>query len=507
MTDRRSIWVIVVVVLASSMVFIDGTAFNIALPALQESLGASGLDLLAVVNAYALFLTSLLLLGGALGDRYGRKRVLGIGIGIFSAASLLCGLAPDARFLIAARAVQGVGAAFMVPGSLSLITVSFSKELRARAIGIWSACTVVVTAIGPFLGGVLADAGLWRGVFFLNLPLAAVASILLVRFVPESRDENVRRLDYAGAACATLALLSINYGLIELASPEYDGLLITLALTGGVGFLLAFFVIEASSPHPLLPLFLFRSRAFLGANLATLCVYIGFNGLLLFLPLNLIQVQGYDASLAGLAQLPVILCLAAIAPCSGALADRIGPRVPIVAGALLAGAGFACAALPELTRGPEDYWTTFFPPLLLVGFGMALVIPPLSSTVVSAVPADHAGLASGINSTTARLASVLATPMLGGLVMIAFARSLESRSDNVDLTDAAKTVLMKGAVNLGNTRVPQEASAEAMVATKDAIKLAFIDAFRAASVTAAGFAWTGALLAAWLISNRRHAEA
>ena len=198
MNDRKAIWVMVVVVLASSMVFIDGTAFNVALPALQASLAASGPELLAVVNAYALFLTSLLLLGGALGDRYGRKRVFAVGIAIFSAASFFCGLAPDTQILIFARAVQGIGAAFMVPGSLSLITVTFAKEHRAQAIGIWSACTVIVTAVGPLLGGVLADAGLWRGVFFLNLPLAGVALILLVGVIPESLDVNApKRLDYA----------------------------------------------------------------------------------------------------------------------------------------------------------------------------------------------------------------------------------------------------------------------------------------------------------------------
>lgn len=504
MTNRNPIAVMIVVVLASSMVFIDGTALNVALPALQESLGASGLDLLAIVNAYALFLTSLLLLGGALGDRYGRKRVFGVGITVFSAASLLCGLAPNTRFLILARALQGFGAAFMVPGSLSLISATFSPERRAQVIGIWSACTVVVTAMGPFLGGVLADAGFWRGVFFLNLPLAVLALLLLTWFVPESSDPTAHpSLDLAGAASATLGLLGINYGLLEFASPERDSLLATASLAAGVCFVIAFLTIEARSSNPLLPLSLFRSRAFLGANLVTLCLYLGFNGLLLFLPINLIQFQGYGASIAGLAQLPVIASLAVIAPWSGRLADRIGPRLPIVAGSLLAAMGFAGAAWPDLTRGPVDYWWSFFPPLLLLGMGMALMIPALSATVVGAVTADQGGLASGINSTVARLASVLATPLLGGVVMVTFTLALEDRCKDLDLAEDARAILRKNAVNLGATLVSAEVSTQTRKATQVAVALAFVDAFRAACAAAACFALIGALLGALLIPRRK----
>jgi EmrB/QacA subfamily drug resistance transporter len=500
MTDRNTFPVMVVVVLASSMVFIDGTAFNVALPALQESLDASGLDLLAIVNAYALFLTSLLLLGGALGDRVGRKRVFGAGIAVFSAASLLCGLAPETRFLIAARALQGIGAAFMVPGSLSLISVTFSKEHRAQAIGVWSACTVVVTAVGPFLGGVLADAGLWRGVFFLNLPLAAVALVLLAKYVPESRDANAQgALDLRGAVTATLGLLGINYGLLEFSAPEGDAIVAAGALAAGVVFVSAFFWIEARSTSPLLPLGLFRSRAFLGANLVTLCLYLGFNGLLLFLPMNLIQVQGYSAAIAGLAQLPVIGSLAVIAPWSGRLADCAGPRLPIVIGSVLAALGFAAAGLPEVTNGPSDYCWSYFPALTLLGIGMALMIPALSATVVSAAPMDQAGLASGINSAVARLASVLATPLLGGLMMITFASSFESRCAALDLTDADRTALRKSAVRLGHALSSAEVSADVRSTTQNAQALALIDAFRSVCVGATCFACVGVLLGAMLI--------
>jgi EmrB/QacA subfamily drug resistance transporter len=491
--------VLVVAVLASGMVFIDGTALNVALPALQESLSATGPDLLAIVNSYTLFLTALLLLGGALGDRYGRRRFLSIGISAFAVASWLCGIAPDTRFLIAARAVQGVGAALVVPGSLALITACIGVERRGRAIGVWSACSVLLTAVGPFLGGLLAQARLWRGIFFLNVPLTVIALAILWLAIPESRDDEApRRLDYAGAVTATLGLLGVNYGLIALSAPHRNLAVVALSLVGGVGSLALFLVVETRSEHPLLPLKLFRSRTFCGANLLTLCLYTGFNGMFLFLPLNLIQIQGYSASLAGLSQIPVMLLLVLVSPGAGGLADRYGPRPLLIAGPLIAGIGFACFAIPGVTIGPGDYWKTFLPALVLLGLGMGLTIAPLSSAVVASVDVARSGLASGINSTAARLAGVLAVGVLGPIGIMTFRASLESQLVELSLPESVQTLLTDEAVNLGHLRIPQELDAGNAGFSRKAVSLSFVNSFRLISFLAAALSWLGAALAAVL---------
>jgi len=501
---RTGWWVLVVAVLASGIIFIDGTALNVALPALQEDLHATGPDLLAIVNAYTLLLTALLLLGGSLGDRYGRRRLLAIGISVFAAASLLCGLAPGARFLIAARAVQGVGAAMVIPGSLALITASIGVERRGRAIGIWSACSVLLAALGPFLGGLLAQAGLWRGIFFLNLPLTFLALVVLWLAIPESRDERApARLDYAGAATATFGLLGINYGLIAASTPHHNQWVTAFILVGGMCGLLLFVVIEARSAHPLMPLKLFNSRTFCGANLLTLCLYMGFNGMLLFLPLNLIQVQGYTASMAGLGQVPVMLLLILISPWAGGLADRYGPRPLLIVGPLVAGIGFACFALPSVTHGPSDYGKHFLPALALLGLGMGLTIAPLSSAVVAAVDSDRSGLASGINSTAARLAGVLAVAILGSIGIVAFRASLELRLTDRNVSASVRELLTDEAENLGHMRIPNDLDPATAGLARHAIPLSFVDAFRTISLISAALAWLGAALAAVFIPAKQ----
>jgi EmrB/QacA subfamily drug resistance transporter len=495
-------WVIVVAVLASSMAFIDGTALNVALPALQGSLGATGPDLFLVINAYALPLAALLLLGGSLGDHYGRRRVLAAGIALFAAASLACGLAPGIDVLVGARVVQGIGAALMIPGSLALLTAGVQAAYRGRAIGIWSACCVLVSALGPLVGGVLAQAGLWRGVFFLNLPLALLALTLLFIHVPESCSPSASaRLDWAGALTATLGLAGLTFGLIEAAASGGQGAL--LALAAGALALLLFLVIEVRSADPLLPLGLFRSRVFRGANLLTLCLYTAFNGMLLFLPLNLIQVQGYSATLAGLSQLPIMVLLIVLSPWAGSLADRHGPRRVLVAGPLLAGLGFAGLALPGLTRGPADYLTHYLPPLAVLGVGMGLSLAPLSTTVVSAVPGARSGLASGINSTLARLTSVLAAAVLGTVAIIAFRHALAARAGELGVAPPIQAILANHAANLGRTQVgAAEASEADRQGDEAAVKLAFVDTFRLLCMLAAGLAWAGAVVAALHLPRR-----
>ena len=342
-SDRAGRWILLTTVLASSMVFIDGTALNVALAEIQDELHATGVELLWIVNAYLLFLAALMLIGGALGDRYGRKRVFGYGISLFALASFVSGLSPSTQFLIAARAVQGIGGALMVPGSLAIIAASFSSSDSGKAIGIWSSASTVTTIGGPILGGVLAGAGLWRAVFFINLPLAVLA-LYGLRHVPESRDENApERLDYPGAALAVLGLAGLAYGLITLGDRGLKTAVrdadVVASLVAGIAVLILFVMVERRSPAPMLRMSLFESRTFTGANVMTCFLYGALGGALFFLPLNLIQVQGYDASIAGFTLLPFSLLLAGLSPLAGAFADRYGPRLTLTVGTSLDGPG------------------------------------------------------------------------------------------------------------------------------------------------------------------------
>jgi EmrB/QacA subfamily drug resistance transporter len=495
-------WVLAATVLAVSMPFIDATALNVALPALQADLDADAVQLLWVVNAYALFLTSLLLLGGAAGDRYGRRRLLTIGIAIFAGASAACGMSPTAEALIIARTVQGIGSALVLPGSLALLAASFPAAQRGKAVGTWSALSVVATALGPILGGFLARSGLWRGVFFINLPIAVAAVAVLALCVPESRAAHANaRLDYAGAAAATFGLFGVNYALLEAPTHGWADPAILLALAGGILALMLFVLIEARTAQPLLPLGLLRSRTLCGALLLILCVHGGFHALTLCLPLNLIQAQGYDAVVAGLAQLPVLIVLVVLAPGAGALADRRGPRLPLILGPLLTGAGFALFVLPGVTRGPADYWTNYLPALAAVGVGQALTIVPLSTTILAAAPADDPGLASGINSTTSRLAGLLAVSLVGVVMVPTFERSLALHAAAMGLPVEVRQELEAQALQLGNTHVSSGVSAAERGVADAAVKAALVDGFRLVVALAAGLAWLGAVIAACTIES------
>lgn len=492
---KQGAWVLFATILASSMAFIDSSALGVALPALQTDLNASGSDLLWIVNSYALVLAALILVGGALGDRLGRKRVFGIGIVIFAAASLLCGLAPNAGLLIAARALQGVGGALMVPGSLALISANFADAERGKAIGTWSALSTITTILGPGLGGVLAGAGLWRGVFFINLPLAAIALMALTR-VPESRDEHATApLDYPGALLATLGLAGLTYGLIEAPGRGWGDLLVVASLLVGVAALVGFVVVEARSTHPMMPLSLFRSRVFSGANLLTLFLYAALSGMLFFLPLNLVQVQGYPESLAGLASLPMALLLALLSRRTGALADRFGPRLPLTIGPAIAGAGFAAFAYPGLTGGPADYWTSFFPGLLLLGVGMAITVAPLTTAVMGAVDQEHAGVASGINNAVARAAGVLAVAVMGVLALLLFAGALDRQTAAAGLPEPTRAALAAEADKLAGAMPPEDLAPAETTLAQRAVGLAFVDTFRILAWVGAGLAWLSAALA------------
>ena len=493
-------WVLLATILGSSMAFIDGTAVNVALPALQRDLGATVGDVQWVVEGYALLLAALILVGGALGDRYGRRASFAAGVALFALASAACGLAPGIAWLIAARVAQGAGAALLVPGSLAILSASFPPAERGRAIGTWSAFTGVTAAIGPLVGGWLVDHASWRWVFFINLPLAAVVLGLAAWRVPESRDpEAAPHLDWAGAALATFGLAGVTFGLIELPQQGAAGTGARVALAAGGAGLAAFVLAEARSRSPMMPLGLFRSATFAGANLLTFCLYAALGGALFFLPFDLIQVQGYSAAAAGAALLPFVGLMFLLSRWAGGLVDRVGPRLPLVAGPAIAAAGLALFALPGVDAG---YWQSFFPAVTVLGLGMAISVAPLTTTVMGAVDSRHAGLASGINNAVARVASLLAVAAFGLAVLGAFEHGLVRRLAALGLAPRDRDAIIAQRLRLATLELPQELGTAARVAARHAVAASFVDGFRLAMLVGAALALLAAGAAAVTIGGR-----
>jgi EmrB/QacA subfamily drug resistance transporter len=491
-------WVLAATILGSTMAFVDGTVVNIALPALQSNLNATLLDVQWVVEAYELFLSALMLAGGALGDRFGRKRVYAIGVVLFTLASIACGFAPGIPALIVARGVQGIGAAMLVPGSLAIISASFPEEERGKAIGTWSGFTAIAMAIGPLVGGALIEHVSWRAIFFLNVPLAALVLYLVFRHVPESSDGEARRLDVPGALLATLSLGAIVYGLIESATLGLTHPLIVGALIAGAALLCVFFLVEMRSSAPMLPLALFRSKTFSGANALTLFLYAALGGGLFFLPMNLIQLHGYSALAAGGATIPIVIIMFVLSRWSGGLLDRIGAKVPLVAGPLICAAGFGLFMAPGVGG---SYWTTFFPAVVVLGFGLALTVAPLTTTVMNAVERSHAGVASGINNALSDTAGLLAIAVLGLVMAHTFDRDLDRRLAAV--APALRAEVEQQRSRLAAIEIPASADAATRAKLKQAIADSFVSGFRGVMLISALLALLSSACAWFTIDARR----
>jgi EmrB/QacA subfamily drug resistance transporter len=407
-------WLLAATVAGSGIAFLDTTVVNVALPHINDDLGGGLAGLQWTLDAYLVTLTSLLLLGGSLGDLYGRRRVFILGLIGFSAGSLLCGLAPSIEVLIVARALQGAAGALLVPSSLAIISASFHPDDRARAVGAWSGLGAAAGAVGPFVGGWLIDTTSWRPIFFINIPIAAATIFIAWRHVPETSEGNTAPSpDLRGAALITVALASFTSGLIEIG----DGLTppVAIALTIGVVAFAAFIIVEARHPHPLLPLTLFRSKQFTGANLVTLAVYAGLGATSFLVTVQLQTGLGYSALAAGASMLPVTVIAAALSARSGALAQRIGPRLPMTVGAVTVGLGLL---LYTRIQPGRTYVEAVLPGAIVFGLGVTALVAPLTATVLASVSSHQAGVASGVNNAVARLAGLLAVAVLPGLAGI-----------------------------------------------------------------------------------------
>ncbi|UVH60440.1 MFS transporter [Variovorax paradoxus] len=489
-------WVLAAAIVGSSMAFIDGTVVNVALPAIQADLQATAFQAQWVVESYALLLAALLLVGGALGDHYGRRRIFAIGVGIFALSSVACGFAANVQQLIAARAVQGIGGALLVPGSLALISAAFPEKERGKAIGTWSGFSGITAAVGPVLGGFLVDHFSWTWAFLINVPMAMLVLWIVWRHVPESRGASASGgLDVWGALLATAGLGGIVYAFIEAPTQGWGSPAVLAALVIGVLGSVGFIAVERKVRTPMLPLGLLRIGNFSGANLLTLLLYAALGGGLYFFPLNLIQVQGYSATVAGAALLPFIFIMFALSGWAGQLVDRFGPRMPLVIGPSIAAVGFALFALPGVGA---SYWSGFLPAAVVLGFGMTVTVAPLTTTVMNAVGPDLAGVASGVNNAVSRAAAVLAIAVFGAIMAWAFDAALANNLREMGASAQVSAFLEGERSKLAGAALPPGVDAATAVAVKRAVAESFVAGFRWVMLLSAGLAVLSAA-SAWLM--------
>jgi len=500
-------WILVATILGSSMAFIDSTVVNVALPALQSGLHATVVDVQWVIESYAVILSALILVGGALGDLVGRRLIFLLGTGLFAAASFACGISSNVSQLIIARSVQGIGAAAMVPSSLAIISASFGEEDRGRAIGTWSGFTAMTTAFGPVLGGWLIEHASWHWAFLLNIPLAVAVITISLFCVPESRSRKRGKLDWWGPLAAIVSLTGLVYGFLESATMGWTNPRVVGSLIVGSASLIFFISIEKRAAEPMMPLDLFHSRSFGGANLVTFFLYAALGVFFFLFPLNLIQAQRYSPTATGAASMPTILLMFFLSRWSGGLVNRFGPRRPLIVGPLIAAAGFVLFAIPSLGG---SYLTTFFPAFLVLGLGMALTVAPLTTVVMNSVEEERAGIASGINNAIARVAGVLSIAVLGVLMQQAFGHRLEISLSHLHLDPSVVRSMRSNLVKLGALQPPPNLDPAAASQVQADIGEAFVFGFRlimwVCAALAAASAWIAFLMIPSALSPSRKSQ-
>ncbi len=495
-------WVLLVAIVGSSMAFIDSSAVNVALPSIQRDLQTDAAGLQWVIEGYALFLSALILIGGSLGDVFGRRRIFVLGIALFAIASLACAAAQTIGTLDLARCLQGVGGALATPGSLALISANFSGAEKGRAIGTWSGFAAITAAIGPLLGGWLAQSASWRYVFLINVPLALFVIVAALLRVPESRDEDgARAIDIAGAVLATAALGSLTFGLVRLQNGRPDSLGFSsiacslLLLSGFVGW-------EHRARSPMIPPAIFRNGAFTGANLYTFFLYAALGGSLFFVPFDLQNVQGYSPTAAGAAMLPFIVIMFVMSRWSGGLVGTIGGRIPLVAGAIVAGFGFLAYA--RIGVG-GSYVTTFFPAAVVLGVGGALFVAPLTTTVMDAIDASHSGIASGINNAVARIAGLLSIAALGIVLLTSLYAEFDRQSGALGLSARSRQTLARERATLATAKLPGALREPDRTRINDVLRASYTLGFRRVMEISALLSWLAALIAMRTLPGRARA--
>ena len=494
---RTQLRTLAAAILGSSLSFIDVSAVNLALPAIQAEFSSTAAQVQWILESSGVVVAALLLLGGSLGDRLGRRKVFASGTVLFVLSSAACAVSRGTAGLLAARVFLGIGAALMIPGSLSLIGSVFPTEKRAFAAGLWSAATALAIVAAQLVGGWMLDTLSWRAIFLVPLPVGAVVLALLPG-VPETRSEmQAGSLDWGGAILGVLSLGSLTWGLLE-AQARGIGPMTSGAVLLGACLFYAFLRHERKRPFPLVPLEIFRSRTFSGICLLTFLLYGGFTGSLFFLPFNLIQVQGYSALQAGAANLPFILVMAVLAPVSGALSGRVGPKRSLVAGSLITGGAFVLFALPGVGG---SYWATFFLPACVLGAGFALTVPALSSLVIGSAPAGSISLASALNSTISRVAGVTAIAAMGSLLLFSFSAELDRRTAGLSLSRAAREQVLLDRASLASMKVPDGLAPDEAASFRDAVKWSFVGGFRRLLAVAAVMAAMAALSAALFVEE------
>lgn len=505
------VWVLFATIAAASMAFVASSSLNVALPSIQVELGARGADLIWIPNAYVMVQASLIVVTGSLGDHYGRKRVCLIGILLFGLASVICGFATTTNIIIAGRLAQGIGSSMIVPNSLAIVSAFYSRKGQGWAIGLWSGFTVLMAGLAPFFAGVVTDLGMWRLVFLIHIPLGIFAAIVLIRSVPESYDRDMpRRMSIVGALLIIVGLAGVTYGFIESSTYGFGSPRIIGSIVVGSVALIVFLRDERESKQAILPLRLFKSRTFSAANWITLVFHGVIQPALLYLPLNLIQVQGYSATFTGLSIIPLILVATLGSTMVGPLLDRRGPRLPMALGLVIVALGFLFFGNVGVTGGESEYLSTFFLPVVLFGFGFGLSFAPLTMAAMASAPEANAGIASGVNNTMTRVGQVLVVGVLGGLAISWFGQLLMNDSYIRSLPEDAQTHLAADAGDLVETSIPDWLSSEEQENINQVIRESFAATFNILMWIGAAGCAVSAVAAYFVIDDRelklRHGE-